>query len=281
MAEMPVSPQKSPEECKKLCQRAREIVLTMAHRAKNGHVGSSLSSIDILGALYHSFLRVDPKNPKMPDRDRFILSKGHGCSGLYATLALKNFYPESALEQYLKNESMFAGHPSALHVPGVELSTGSLGHGLNVGVGMALAAQRDEKAFRTVVVLSDGECDEGSVWEAALTAGHWKLDQLIAIVDYNKIQSFGRVEDVMQLEPFTKKWESFGWHVQEVDGHDHAKLMDALAKADTHEGKPHVIIAHTVKGKGVSFMENTVEWHYWPPSDAQYAQAMQEISSSK
>lgn len=263
-----------------LATRSREVrrtIIEMAHRAKSGHVGSALSTVDILSVLYHRFLRIDPKNPKWPERDRFILSKGHGCSGLYATLAQRGFFPTEQLETFLRDESIFAGHPSALHVPGVELSTGSLGHGLNVGVGMALADKRDANGRRTVVLVSDGECDEGSTWEAALTAGHWKLGNLTCIVDYNKIQSFGRVADIMELEPFADKWRAFRWHVQEVDGHSHDAIERALEATLEHQDMPSVIIAHTVKGKGVSFMENTVDWHYWPPNDDHKMQAFAEL----
>lgn len=261
-----------------LSRKVRRTVIEMAHRAKSGHVGSALSTVDILSVLYHRFLRVDPKNPKWAQRDRFIISKGHGCSGLYATLAQRGFFPEEELETFLKDNSRLAGHPSALHVPGVELSTGSLGHGLNVGVGMALADKRDNTGCRTVVLVSDGECDEGSTWEAVLTAGHWQLGGLTCIVDYNKIQSFGRVKDIMDLEPFADKWKAFRWHVQEVNGHDHAEIENALQETLNHPEMPSVIIAHTVKGKGVSFMEDTVDWHYWPPTDDHKAKAFTELA---
>ncbi len=275
MIEAPTAPAVS---LASMSREVRRTVIAMANRAKSGHVGSALSTIDILSVLYHRFLRIDPKNPKWAERDRFILSKGHGCSGLYATLAQRGFFSESSLETFLKDESIFAGHPSALHVPGVELSTGSLGHGLNVGVGMALADKRDHTGRRTVVLVSDGECDEGSTWEAALTAGHWELGGLTCIVDYNKIQSFGRTADIMDLEPFADKWRAFRWHVQEVDGHNHAEIEEALAATLREDNKPSVIIAHTVKGKGVSFMEDTVDWHYWPPNDEQKAQAFAELA---
>ncbi len=255
----------------------RRTIVEMAHRAHCGHVGSALSTVDILSVLYHSFLRIDPTQPQWADRDRFILSKGHGCTALYATLAQRGFFPVAELETFLRDGTLFAGHPSARHVPGVELSTGSLGHGINVGIGMALAGKRGEKNYRTVVLVSDGECDEGSTWEAALTAGFWKLNKLIVIVDYNKIQSFGRVADIMELEPFAAKWTTFNWHVQEINGHDHAEIARALSKATEETQRPSVIIAHTIKGKGVSFMEDTVDWHYWPPSDDQKAKAFSEL----
>ncbi len=256
----------------------RRDIFTMAHRAKSGHLGSAFSIVDILAVLYFHRLKIDPAHPRDPDRDRLILSKGHGCSALYVALAHRGFFPTELLTTYLQDGGTLAGHPSSRMVPGVEASTGSLGHGLGIGVGMALAAKRDAKHHRTFVVLSDGECDEGSVWEAILAASHWKLSLLTCIVDYNKIQSFGRVSDVLELEPFAEKWRAFGWHVQETDGHDHAAMLGAVAAADKETERPSVIIAHTVKGKGVSFMENTVDWHYLSPTDAQKTQALQEIS---
>jgi transketolase len=239
-------------------------------------LGSSFSIVDLLTTLYFRFLNVDPANPHDPNRDRFILSKGHGCSSLYVTLAHKGFFPTEKLETYMQNDSMFAGHPSALLVPGIEVSTGSLGHGLPVGIGIALAGKLDQKKYKTVVIVSDGECDEGTTWESALAAGNWGLENLICIVDYNKIQSFGTVKEVMELEPFLDKWKAFKWDVQEVDGHNHSEIAAALGRAHGG-GKPHVIIAHTVKGKGVSFMENTVDWHYWTPTDEHLTQALSEL----
>ncbi len=274
------APKQLKAEISELQQRSVDIrreTMIMAHRAKSGHLGSAFSIVDILTTLYFSFLKIDPQNPSDPERDRFILSKGHGCSTLYVTLAKRGFFDESELLTFTKNESRLPGHPSSKMLPGIEASTGSLGHGLSIGVGMALAAKRDEKDNQTIVIVSDGECDEGSVWEAILTANHWKLGNLTCIVDYNKIQSFGRVEDVMALEPFRQKWEAFGWHVEEIDGHNHAEILDALEKTKENRNQPSVIIAHTVKGKGVSFMENTVDWHYWSPSDEQCAQALSEL----
>src|SRR3989344_4049766 len=251
----------------------RRDIFTMAHRAKSGHLGSAFSIVDILTVLYFHRLQIDPAHPLDSDRDRFILSKGHGCSALYVTLAHRGFFPMELLKTYIQDGSTLAGHPSSHMVPGVEASTGSLGHGLGIGAGMALAAQRDEKNYRTFVVLSDGECDEGSTWEGILAASQWKLAQLTCIVDYNKIQSFGRVSEVMELEPFADKWRAFGWNVLEADGHDHQALLTAIAAADKEKERPSVIIAHTVKGKGVSFMENTVDWHYWSPTDEHKATA--------
>ncbi|MBI2117736.1 transketolase, partial [Candidatus Peregrinibacteria bacterium] len=229
-------------------------IFTMAHRAKSGHLGSAFSIVDILTVLYFRRLAIDPAHPRDPDRDRFILSKGHGCAALYVALAHRGFFPTELLVTHLQDGSTLAGHPSSRMVPGVDASTGSLGHGLGIGLGMALVAKRDGKAYRTFVLISDGECDEGSTWEAILAASQWKLSSLTCIVDYNKIQSFGRVGDVMELEPFAEKWRAFGWNVQETDGHDHAAMRAAVAAADKETERPSVIIAHTVKGKGVSFM---------------------------
>ncbi len=255
----------------------RRDIFTMCHKAKSGHLGSSFSIVDILTVLYGGYLNVDPTNPTQPDRDRFILSKGHASSALYVTLAHAGFFPKEDLSTFIQDGSRFPGHPSAALLSGIEASTGALGHGLNIGVGLALAAQRDGAAWKTIALLSDGECDEGSTWEAVLAAGHWKLGNLTCIVDYNKIQSFGRVSEIMELEPFADKWKAFRWHVQEVNGHDHGAILNALQTADTVTNQPSVIIAHTMKGKGVSFMENTVDWHYWTPTDAHLAQALSEL----
>lgn len=270
-------PQANLDELRRKSVAIRRDTMNMAHKAKSGHLGSAFSIIDLLTVLYFNFLNINPKNPTDPNRDRFILSKGHGCSALYVTLAKCGFFFESELETFTKNESRLPGHPSSKMLPGIEASTGSLGHGLSIGVGTALAAKRDGRNHRTIVIISDGECDEGAIWEAALTANHWKLNSLTCIIDYNKIQSFGRVEDVMALEPFRAKWEAFGWHVQEIDGHDHAAILCSLEATDGEKARPSLIIAHTVKGKGVSFMENTVDWHYWAPNDEQCAQALSEL----
>lgn len=263
-------------ELQELSRRIRRETFSLAHRNKSGHLGSAFSLVDLLACLYFAWLRIDPKHPKDAGRDRFILSKGHGCSTLYMTLAERGFFPKEQLESFIQNGSIFAGHPSSMLVPGVEASTGSLGHGLGIGLGMALGAKRDQRATRIAVIISDGECDEGSTWEGILAAGHWKLGNLTCIVDYNKIQSFGRVSEVMELEPFADKWRAFGWHVQEVDGHDHAKILTALNNTNNGD-QPRVIIAHTVKGKGVSFMEDTVDWHYWTPKDDHLKIAMSEL----
>jgi len=249
----------------KLEERAKEIrrkIIRMAAKSRASHIGSALSAVDILVALYFSEMRVNPEEPEHLERDRFILSKGHGCSALYATLAMKGFFKEDILETYCIDSGKLPGHATLHCVHGVEASTGSLGHGLPIGIGMALAARIDGQKYRTFVLMSDGECDEGSVWEAAMFAGHNKLDNLVAIIDYNKLQAFGYTKEVLDLEPLSKKWESFGWAAKEVDGHDIATMCKLFAKVPFENGKPSVVIAHTVKGKGVSFMEGKLEWHY-------------------
>jgi transketolase len=258
-------------------RRIRRHVIVMANRANASHIGSCLSVADILAVLYGRILRVDPQLPRWPDRDRFILSKGHGCAALYAALAECEFFPLSALETYYQNGSILPGHATHKFTPGVEASTGSLGHGLPMGVGMALAAKRDGKTHRVFVVLSDGECDEGSNWEAALFAPHHKLDNLTVIVDYNKIQSLGHVKDVLDLDPLADKWRAFGWATYEMDGHDVAKLEKVLSEVPEHPGRPTCIVAHTIKGKGVSFMENKLQYHYTPPRGEELPRALAEV----
>lgn len=260
-------------------RRLRAQVVRMSHRARSPHLGSSLSCIDILVAAYFSALRLDAERPQDPDRDRFILSKGHAGAGVYAALAERGFFPTEMLSQHYRNGSVLSGHVSHKGVPGVEFSTGSLGHGLGVGVGMAYAAQVDGKAHRVFVLMSDGECDEGSNWEAALFAAHHKLGNLRIVIDYNKIQSIKAVAETIDLEPFADKWRAFGWNVAEVDGHDHAALHDAFAAMDGGE-QPHCLIAHTVKGKGVSFMEHQVLWHYRSPQGDEYAAAVRELDDA-
>jgi transketolase len=245
-----------------LAWRLRQHVLEMTSRAKSSHIGTNFSMAELLAVLYTRILRVDPANAEWPDRDRFILSKGHGCAALYAVLAERGFFPKAWLDTFYGDGSVLAGHATHKGVPGVEVSTGSLGHGLSLGTGMALAAKRDGRAYCTYVLLSDGECDEGSTWEAILFASHHQLDNLVAIVDYNKIQSLGTVEEVLALEPFAEKWCAFGWATREVDGHDVGAVESVLAAVPFERGKPSCVIAHTVKGKGVSFMENKLLWHY-------------------
>ncbi|WP_036282306.1 transketolase [Methylocystis sp. ATCC 49242] len=263
-----------------LARRIRLDVIRMTNRGKSSHVGSALSIADILATLYGAALNVDPFDPQNPDRDRFILSKGHAGAAVYAALAETGFFDATLLEQHYQNGSIFSGHVSHQGVPGVELSTGALGHGLNVATGMALAAKRGRENWRAFALLGDGECDEGSTWEAAMFAAHHSLDNLVAIIDYNKLQSLASVADTLALEPFADKWRAFGWAVEEIDGHDHSQLLDAFDRLPFAPGKPDVLIAHTTKGKGVSFMENQVAWHYRTPLGADFDQAISELESA-
>ena len=271
----------SESDASMLARAIRAHVLRMTHRANASHIGSCLSIADILAVLYRGILRVDSSRPDWPDRDRFVLSKGHGCAALYAVLAERGFFPREWLESYCQDGGELPGHITSHGTPGVEVSTGSLGHGLPIGCGIALAGKHDNQPSRVFVVLSDGELDEGSNWEAILFASHHHLDNMVAIVDYNKIQSFGAVKEVLDLEPLADKWRSFRWVVQEVDGHDHRQIETALAGIPFEVGKPSVVIAHTVKGKGVSFMENQLAWHYKPPDAEQLKQALTELGLDK
>ena len=257
----------------------RRHVIEMTNRGKSSHVGSGLSISDILGVLYGGVLNVDPENPGLEGRDRFILSKGHAGAAVYAALAEANFFPTKLLETHYQNGSIFSGHISHKKIPGVEFSTGSLGHGLSVGCGMALAANRQKKHHKVYVLMSDGECDEGSNWEAILFASHHKLNNLIVIVDYNKIQSLDTVSKTLELEPFVDKWKSFGWHALELDGHDHNALLAAFNEVKVKQEKPTVLICNTIKGKGVSFMENSVLWHYRSPQGEEFSRAIKELEN--
>lgn len=259
---------------------ARQIrlrLVQMSHAAGTPHLGSALSCVDILVAAYWKVLQVDPRKPEDPDRDRLILSKGHAASALYATLAARGFFPGEWLDRFAAHGSPLAEQPSPGCAPGVELATGSLGHGLPVGVGMALAAAIRELEHRVVVVMSDGECNEGSVWEAALFAPRHNLARLAVVVDYNKWQATGRSNEVTQLEPLVDKWRAFGWRACEVDGHDLAALEAALTQVPDGSGKPVAVIAHTVKGRGISFMEDDNNWHYRIPKAAEVEAARKEL----
>jgi transketolase len=260
-----------------VCAGLRLRVLDMINRAGSSHIGTAFSMIELLVVLYWQALRVRSGEPDWSDRDRFVLSKGHGCAALYAVLAECGFFPIEWLDSYYQNGARLAGHATHLGVPGIELSTGSLGHGLSVATGMALAALRDGRPWRSFVLLSDGECDEGSTWEPILFAPHHHLDNLIAIVDYNKIQSLGTVSEVINLEPFADKWRACGWAVREIDGHDLLAVSDALSAVPFELGRPSCVIAHTVKGKGVSFMENKLLWHYRSPQGDEYSTARTEL----
>jgi transketolase len=252
----------------------------MTSRGGSAHVGAAFSIADILAVLYGAVLKHDPQQPRWPQRDRFILSKGHAGSGVYAALAETGYFPVEDLQHHYQDGSIFSGHVSHKGIPGVELSTGSLGHGLGVGAGMAKALKLAGSPARVFVLLSDGECDEGSVWEAALFAQHHQLDNLVAIIDYNKIQSLAPVADTLALEPFRAKWESFNWTVREADGHEHPALMEALENGPARSTRPTVLIAHTVKGRGVSFMENTVLWHYRIAKGVEFDRALMELEAS-
>lgn len=260
-----------------LANNIRKDVIQMTHLGMSSHVASCLSIADIMAVLYGHVLNVDPLKPKKIDRDRFILSKGHAGAACYAALAETGFFDVEYLKQHYQDGSKLSGHVSHKGVPGVELSTGSLGHGLPVGVGMAYSAQILEEKHRVFVLLSDGECDEGSNWEAIMFAGHYNLSNIVAIIDYNKLQSLASVEDTIGLAPLADKFESFRWHVIEVDGHDHEQLAEALSSSQQDIVKPTVIIAHTTKGKGVSFMENEILWHYRSPQNDEYENALTEI----
>ena len=268
-------------KCQTLARRIRRDVLLMTHRSGASHVGTSLSMADLLAVLYGGLLRVDPDRPRWPERDRFILSKGHGCAGLYAVLAERGFFPLARLAEFYQDGTSMAGHVTHSGVPGVEASTGALGHGLSIACGMALAGRRDRRSYRVFTLLSDGECDEGATWEAALLAAHHRLENLIAIVDYNKIQSLGTVKDVLDLEPLAQKWEAFGWAVREIDGHNVGEISKALVTIPFTPGRPSCAIAHTVKGKGVSFMENQLLWHYRSPDASEVARALAELDQER
>lgn len=262
-----------------LANRVRIHALQMTHLGKSSHVGSALSIADILAVLYAEILNVDPEGPKQANRDRFILSKGHSGAALYATLAEAGFMAVDYLKNHYQNGSVLSGHISHKGVPGVELSTGSLGHGLPVAAGMALSAKLQGRNHRVFVLMSDGECDEGSNWEAFLFASHRRLDNLVAVIDYNKLQSLTTVAETLALEPFNAKLSAFGWNVLELDGHDHQALRLAFGRDAIVAGKPTVVLAHTVKGKGVSFMENKVLWHYRSAQGEEYEDALAELAA--
>jgi transketolase len=260
-----------------LARRIRAHAVRMVHKAKASHIGTCFSMADLLAVLYGAILRVDPARPDWEDRDRLVVSKGHGAAAIYAVLAERGFFPVDWLDTYCADGTRLAGHVTHHGVPGVEFSSGSLGHGLSLACGVALAGRRDCRSYRAFALLSDGECDEGSIWEAALFAPHHRLDNVVAIVDYNKIQSFGTVKEVLDLEPFAAKWRAFGWAVREVNGHDLGQVHDTLAGLPFEPGRPSVLIAHTVKGRGVSFMEDKLEWHYRSPDAGQLDRALVEL----
>ena len=267
----------SAQELQKIAARIRYRIIEMSRYGKAPHLGSSLSCVDLIVAAYFHFLNIHPGHPLDPKRDRFFLSKGHAVSALYATLAEKEFFSAELLRTFNQDGSSLPEHPTPHCVPGIEVATGSLGHGLSLGIGHALAARIQHLSYRTMVLMSDGECNEGSVWEAALFAPSQKLDNLIAIIDFNKWQATGRSEQIMNLSPLKEKWAAFGWQSYEINGHSLEEILSIFAKIPETPGKPTAIIAHTVKGKGVSFMEDDNNWHYRIPTDEDLQKAKQEL----
>ncbi len=254
----------------------RRLIVKMIAKAGSGHPGGSLSSTDLITCLYYSVLRHNPKKPGWSERDRFHLSKGHCCPLLYAILAKRGFFPVKELWSLRKLGALLQGHPDR-RTPGIDVASGSLGQGLSVALGMALAGRLDKKDYRVYCLMGDGEIQEGNIWEAAMAASHYRCDNICAMLDYNGYQIDGKVDDVMSLEPITDKWKAFGWHTIEIDGHDMAQILDAYQQAQCIKEKPSIIIAHTVKGKGVSFMENVVDFHGRAPSKEEEAQALREL----
>jgi transketolase len=267
----------STAELKEMAKKLRRHVITMTAKAGSGHPGGSLSAADIITALYFKILRHNPENPQWSDRDRFILSKGHAAPILYAALAEAGYFPVTELATLRKLDSRLQGHADSKFTPGVEMSAGSLGMGLSFAIGVALTARLDSKTYQTYVLLSDGECEEGQTWEAALSAAHFKVDNLTAIVDYNGMQLSGWTRDIMNLEPFTRKWQAFGWHTIDMDGHDFDQILSACQGAEKIKGKPTVIVARTIKGKGISFMENNVAFHGKAPTREEAERALKEL----
>jgi transketolase len=255
--------------------------LRMVHHAGASHIGSCLSAADLLAVLYGGALRVDPARPQWQCRDRFILSKGHAAAIYYAVLAERGFFPKEWLDSYCDDGARLGGHVTSHGIPGVEVSTGSLGHGLPIACGIALAGKQDRQTYRVFVLLGDGELGEGSNWESILFAAQHRLDNVVAIVDCNRIQGFGTVEDVLSLEPLADKWRAFRWAVREVDGHDHGEIRHTMNELPFAPGMPNVIIAHTVKGKGVSFMEDSLRWHYKSPNSQELARALEEVDRAR
>ena len=266
------------EDLEAIAKQLRSRIITTSHKTQTPHLGSCLSCLDILVASYFHCLRIDPKSPRDPLRDRFILSKGHGAAALFQVLALRGFYPEALLEDYGKDGGIFAEHPPTPdHLAGIEAATGSLGHGLPIGLGMALAARIQKQAYHVTVLLGDGECNEGSNWEAAMLAAAQRVNNLTVIVDFNKWQATGRSEEIMALAPLAEKWRAFGWEACEIDGHNMAQLLEVLSPARNSSHKPLAIVAHTVKGQGVSFMEDDNNWHYRIPSADELSSANAQL----
>ena len=262
-----------------MANRARLLALDAVHTASSGHIGGSLSIVDALTTLYFNVMNVDPAHPQAPDRDRFVLSKGHTTPALYSVLALRGFFPVEDIKLFRSIKGHYSGHPDMRHVRGVDMSTGSLGQGLSAAVGMALAGKLSKKSYRVYAACGDGEIAEGQIWEAAMSAAKYHLDNLCIMVDVNGLQIDGATADVMPSEPLDKKFEAFNWNVIHVDGHDYDALVKAFAEAETVKGKPTVLLLKTVKGKGVSFMENNAGWHGKAPNDEQYEQAKAEVEA--
>jgi transketolase len=265
------------DELKRMAGIIRCDIIEMICTAGAGHPGGSLSATDVVTALYFRLMRIDPKNPGWPDRDRFILSKGHACPVWYAALAERGYFDKAHLATLRRLNSILQGHPDMHKTPGVDMTVGSLGHGLSAGVGMALSAKLKKKDYRVWVVVGDGESQEGSIWEAAMSAAKWKLDNLTAVLDRNHLQNDGCVDDEMPIEPVADKWRAFGWHVDAIDGHNMEQVVAALEAARERKGLPTLILAETVKGKGVSFMENVADWHGKAPCQREADQALDEI----
>lgn len=268
----------SPEELARVAKQIRRHIVEMTGAAKSGHPGGSLSAVEIVTVLYWDVMNHDPAKPKKADRDRFILSKGHAAPVLYAAMAEAGYTPVETLKTLRRLGSIYQGHPDIRYIPSLEASTGSLGQGLSLALGMGAAARLNGETWRTYVMLGDGEIQEGQIWEAAMFGSYHKIDNVVAIVDYNKLQLDGFVKDIMELEPLTEKWRAFGWHVIELDGHDIPAVQAAFAEAAATKGKPTVLIAHTVKGKGVSFMENNPKFHGVPPTADEVELALKELA---
>jgi transketolase len=265
------------EELKAMATTIRCDIIEMITTANAGHPGGSLSAADIVSALYFRVMRIDPTNPNWQDRDRFILSKGHACPVWYAALAERGYFDKSHLNTLRQLNSILQGHPDMNKTPGIDMTVGSLGHGLSAGLGMALSGKMRKKDYHVWIIIGDGESQEGSIWEAAMSGAKWKLDNLTAILDHNNLQNDDCVDTEMPIEPVTDKWRAFGWHVVEIDGHDMEAIVEALENAKSFQGMPTIIIAHTIKGKGVSFMENVVDWHGKAPCKEEAVQALEEI----
>ena len=259
--------------------KGRMLALQCVYDANSGHPGGSMSCMDILTVLYFGVMKIDPEKPRDPDRDRFVMSKGHCTPALYSVLAMRGYFPEEQLKLFRSIDGHFSGHPDMVHVPGVDMSTGSLGQGISAAVGMAMAGKLDKKDYRVYSILGDGEIEEGQTWEAAMAAAKYKLDNLCAVVDVNGLQIDGKTSDVMPSEPLDQKYAAFGWHVIKIDGHDHNQIVAAFQEAAAVKGKPTMILAKTVKGKGISYMENNAGWHGKAPSAEQYAQGMAELQA--